>query len=116
MAKLKTPATGHSQVTHKAELRQVIGKYRDASGRVRRIGWDMDVLILDGKQISTINRVPGSVIFLMDGFLLTPGERKAIEDEVAKARGGVKPRDIKAPLAVPYQLLDDEDTDEDDDE
>jgi hypothetical protein len=92
------------------ELRQVIGKFYDRkAGRQRRVAWDMDILLLNGKQIATINRVPGSPVALMSHAQLTPSEFKAVEAAVAEARGGVKPRAINTPVKMPYELLDDED-------
>jgi len=92
------------------ELRQVIGKFQEpASGKVRRVGWDMDFLIMDGRAIATINRVPGAPIGLYPGVMLTPAEKTAVENAIAKARGGKKPAKIGTPVEVPYELLDDED-------
>jgi hypothetical protein len=92
------------------ELRQVIGKFWDRkAGKQRRVAWDMDILLLNGRQIATINRVPGAAIGLMVGAELTPSELAAVERAVAGARGGVKPRAIKTPVKMPYELLDDED-------
>lgn len=92
------------------ELRPLIGKFWDRrAGKQRRVAWDMDQLLLNGKQIATINRVPGSAIALLSGAQLTPSEKVAVEQAVAEARGGVKPRAINTPVKMPYQLLDDED-------
>lgn len=94
----------------KVELRQVIGKFLDkATGRVRSIAWDMDILMLDGTQIATINRVPGAAIRLLAGVMLSPAQRAAVEFAIAAARGGVKPSKIITPVPLNGELIDDED-------
>lgn len=91
------------------ELRQLIGKFYDRrAGCERRVGWDMDQVILNGKQIATINRFPGATVGLMVGVQLTPTQQQLVSDTVAAARGGVKPKKIVGPISVPYELLDDE--------
>jgi hypothetical protein len=102
----------------KVELRRLVGKFREiATDKVRSVGWDMDQLLLNGRQIATINRVPGAPVGLMVGVQLTAGEKMAVENAVAGARGGVKPSKIGGPIELPYELLDDEeDEDEADDE
>jgi hypothetical protein len=97
------------------ELRQVVGSFIDRNvNRIRRIAWDMDILMLDGKQIATINRVPGAAIGLMAGVLLSESQREAVATAVAAARGGVRPSNIKAPVPIRGEVLDDEDTETDD--
>jgi hypothetical protein len=92
------------------ELRQVIGKFWDRkANKHRRVAWDMDILLLNGKQIATINRTPGAAIGLMSHAQLTLSELVAVENAVAAARGGVKPCAINTPVKMPYELLDDED-------
>jgi hypothetical protein len=92
------------------ELRQVIGTFWDRkANKQRRVAWDMDILLLNGKQIATINRVPGAAVGLLTGTELTPSEKIAVENAVAEARGGVKPCAINTPVKMPYELLDDED-------
>lgn len=99
------------------ELKQVVGKFYDqASGKVRRVAWDMDMVLLNGKQVATINRVPGSPIGLLDSVLLSEAEKQAISDAVAKARGGVAPKRIKEKVQMAGTILDDDDEYEDDDE
>lgn len=96
------------------ELRRLVGQFRDShSGKVRNVGWNMDQLLLDGKQIAMINRVPGAPIGLFSGVMLTPAETKAVEDAIAKERGGAKPSKIGTPVQVDYEILDDEEVDSD---
>lgn len=91
------------------ELRRLIGQFRDGNGKLRRLGWNIDQLFLNGRQIATINRVPGSPVGLMAGVLLTAAEHAEVERTIAKARGGVKPASIGGAIELPYELLDDED-------
>ena len=93
----------------KVELRQVIGKFRDSLGRVRRVGHDMDFLLLDGQAIATMNQVPGAPIKLYAGVALTPAEKSAVEEAIAAKRGGLKPSAIRNEIVLPGELLDDED-------
>lgn len=79
------------------------------TGKVRRVGWNMDQVLLDGRQIATINRVPGSAIGLFAGVLLSPSEKAAVEDAIAEKRQGKKPAFIGTPVELPYEILDDED-------
>lgn len=92
----------------KVELRQVVGEF-SVQGKVRRAAWNMDMVLLDGRQVATINRVPGAPIGLLSGAVLTPSEKEAVAVAVAKARGGVRPANIKEPVSLPYELLDDGD-------
>lgn len=95
------------------ELRQLVGEYRDLeTGKVRRAAWNMDQLFLNGRQIATINRVPGAPIGLLSGAVLTAKEREAVENAVAAARGGVKPGKIDSAIELPFELLDDEEGEE----
>lgn len=89
----------------KVELKRLIGNRRDpATGKVLRIGWDMDRVFLNGRQIATINRVPGAAVGLMPGAILTESEKEAVMQAVAEARAGVRPAKIGEPL--PYEILD----------
>jgi hypothetical protein len=98
------------------ELRQIIGETR-IKGVVRRIAHDMDILLLDGFQIATINHVPGAAIRLLGDAALTPSQEEAVMTAVADKRGGVRPSKIIATTRIPGEFLDDEETDlEDDDE
>ncbi len=93
----------------KAELKQLVGSFREhATGKIRRAGWNMDQLLLGGRQIATINRVPGSAIGLFPGVMLTPAEVQEVVKVVAAARGGVKPCKVSGPIELPFELLDDE--------
>ena len=88
----------------KVELKRLIGNRRDpATGKVLRIGWDMDRVFLNGRQIATINRVPGAAVGLMPGAILTESEKEAVMQAVAEARAGVRPAKIGEPL--PYEIL-----------
>ena len=98
------------------ELRQIIGETR-INGAVRKIAHDMDMLLLDGLQIATINHVPGSAIRLLSSAALTPTQENAVVQAVAEARGGVPPSKIIATLRIPGEFVDDEgeeDLEEDD--
>ena len=91
------------------ELRQLIGNVRDPRiDKVRRVGRDMDFLMLNGRAVATINRVPGASIGLYPGVMLSPAEKVAISEAVAAQRGGIPPASIKEPIQVPYEVLDDE--------
>lgn len=93
----------------KVEITQLIGEFRELStGRIRRAAWNMDRLWVNGRQVATINRVPGAPIGLLGGANLTPSEIAEVERVVAAARGGVKPSKIGGPDPQLYQLLDDE--------
>jgi hypothetical protein len=89
------------------ELRQIIGETR-IDGVVRRIKHDMDILLLDGKQIATINHVPGAAIRLLGSSALTPSQENAVMSAVAAERGGVRPSKIIATLRIPGEFVDDE--------
>lgn len=119
MSKRRAP-TKPTRLAGNVELRQVIGEYFDRSAnKVRRVAWDMDILLLDGKQIATINRVAGAPIALLSGVMLTPSQKQAVEEAIAAARGGKKPASIDSPVQTGGGvLLDDEETEdtEDDDE
>jgi hypothetical protein len=91
------------------ELRQLIGKFADSDGKVRRVAWNMDFVLLDGRAIATINRVPGAPIGLYPGVMLTERQRNAVSDAIAAERDGQAPASIRGPIEVPYELLDDED-------
>lgn len=92
-----------------AKLQRLVGEFREIrTGKLRRAGWDMDRVFLDGKQVGITSHRPGAVVTLLAGVLLTPSERKAIEDVVTDARNGVKPSKIGGPIQLPYELLDDE--------
>lgn len=98
------------------ELRQIIGETR-IDGVVRKIAHDMDILLLDGRQIATINHVPGAAIRLLGSSALTPSQESAVCSAVAAARGGVKPSKIIATVRIPGEFVDDEgeELDEEDD-
>ncbi len=98
------------------ELRQIIGETR-INGFVRKIAHDMDILLLDGRQIATINHVPGAAIRLLGSSALTPSQEQAVMSAVAAERGGVRPSRIIATVRIPGEFVDEEeDTEEDDDE
>ncbi len=89
------------------ELRQIIGETR-IKNEVVRLKHDMDILLLNGRQIATINHVPGAAIKLLPGTVLTPSEEKAVVEEIAKARGGVHPKQIFGNITLPGELVEDE--------
>lgn len=89
------------------ELRQIIGETR-IKGVVRKIAHDMDILLLDGMQIATINHVPGAAIRLLSDSMLSPSQEEAVMQAVAAKRGGVRPSKIIATLRVPGEFVDDE--------
>ncbi len=90
------------------ELQQIIGETR-IGGVVRKIAHDMDILFLDGRQIATINHVPGAAIRLLGSAALTPSQENAVLEAVAKERGGVRPSKIIATTRIPGEFVDDED-------
>jgi hypothetical protein len=92
----------------KVELRQIIGETR-IKGVVRKIAHDMDILLLDGLQIATINHVPGAAIRLLGSTPLTPSQEEAVMRAVAAERGGVRPSKIIATMRIPGEFVDDED-------
>lgn len=91
------------------ELKQIVGQFCDPRGQVRRVGWDMDYLILDGRAIATINQQPGAPIKLYAGVALTPSEKTAVEKCLADSPRGEKPSKIVSDFELPGGLLDDED-------
>ncbi len=91
------------------ELRQIIGETR-INGEVRKIAHDMDILLLDGKQIATINHVPGAAIRLLGSSALTPSQEEAVMNAVAEQRGGVRPSRIIATARIPGEFVDEDDT------
>lgn len=101
-----------STVENKVEVRQVVGHFAHPSGKVLRAGWDMDIVLFKGRQVATINRVPGCAIGLLPGVMLTPSEKDEIAAAVAAKRGGVRPASVEDAVRIPFELLDDEDGDE----
>jgi hypothetical protein len=99
----------------KVELRQIVGETR-IRGVVHRIKHDMDILLLDDRQIATINHVPGAAIRLLDSTALSPSQEETVMQAVAAERGGVRPSRIVATLRLPGELVDDEETTDVDDE
>lgn len=89
------------------ELRQVVGKTK-INGKVRRVGWDMDLLLMNGQQIATVNRVDGAGIGLLSGVHLTPSEAEELAAFMAKNRNGKRPAMIKSAVELPFEILDDE--------
>ena len=89
-------------------LKQIVGQFRDGRGKVHRVGHDMDFVLLDGRAIATINRQPGAPIKLYGNVYLTPSEKRAVEEAIAAERGGLRPSEIKTEIALPGELLDDE--------
>jgi hypothetical protein len=90
------------------ELRQIIGETR-INGVVRKIAHDMDILLMDGRQIATINHVPGAAICLLSGTAITPSQEEAVMKAVAAERGGVRPSKIIAGFRIGGEFVDDED-------
>ncbi len=93
-------------MTNTVELRQIIGETR-IDGVVRRIAHDMDILLLNERQIATINHVPGAAIRLMSSAALTPSQEEAVMCAVADERGGVRPSRIIATVRIPGEFVDD---------
>lgn len=89
------------------ELRQIIGETR-INGAVYRVAHDMDILLLDGRQIATINRVDGAAIKLLPGTVLSPSQEKAVNDAIAKERNGIPPKKIFGGIVLPGKVIDDE--------
>ncbi len=94
------------------ELRQIIGETR-IKGKLCKIAHDMDILLLDGRQIATINQVPGAAIRLMSSTALSPSQEESVKVAVAAKRGGVRPSRIVATLRLPGELVDDEVSEDD---
>ena len=94
----------------KVELRQVVGKFTDRLGRVRSAAWPTDILLLNGLQIATMNRVPGAAIHLLPHVgALTPSEELAVMEVVKASVRGQYPAAIIPPIKTPYQLMDEDD-------
>lgn len=100
------------EVKSRVEIRQVVGEFKDKSGKTHRAGWDMDIVLFKGRQVATINRVPGAAIGLMSHAMLTTSEKAEIVAAIAEKRGGVPPANISEPVKMPFELLDDEADDE----
>lgn len=96
----------------KFELKQVVGRVR-IKGKVRRIGWPMDLLLMNGEQIATVNRVSGSAIGLMSHAILTEKDKKELADFMAENREGKKPAMIGSPVKQSFEYLDDEEDETD---
>ncbi len=97
------------------ELRQIIGETR-IKGVVQKIAHDMDILLLDGFQIATINHVPGAAIRLLSSSALTPSQEEAVMCAVAAERGGVRPSRIIATARIPGEFVEGDTEEEADDE
>lgn len=97
------------------ELRQLVTKGRTPDGRVVRYGIDIDQLLLDGRQIATINRIPGAKIALLRDVVLTPKQKEAVAAAVAQKRGGVRPSAIVGRVQIPFDILDDEEPEDEED-
>ncbi len=93
------------------ELRQIIGETR-INGAVRKIARDMDILLLDGMQIATINHVPGASIRLLSNTALTPSQEQEVLTAIAAERGGVKPSRIIGNLRIHGEYLDETEVDD----
>ena len=89
------------------ELRQIIGT-NCINGVIKQWAHDMDILLLDGMQIATINHVPGAAIRLLGSAALAPAQEEAVMTAVAAARGGVRPSRIIATVRLPGEPVDDE--------
>lgn len=99
---------------HHVEIKQLIGQFREPrTGAVRSLAWEMDRVFLNGVQVATINRVPGSPVGTFPGTMLTASQVEAIADAVAAVRGGVKPSKVSGPTTLAYQLLDEESSEDD---
>jgi hypothetical protein len=85
-------------------------------GRVLRYAIDIDQVLLDGKQIANVNRVPGAKIALFPDVILTPAQKAAVANAVAERRGGIKPSAIVGRVELPGEVLDDEPEEEEDTE
>lgn len=100
----------------RVELRQLVTKGRLHDGRVVRFGIDIDQVLLDGKQVANVNRVPGAKIALFSGVVVTPKQKEAIAAAVAEKRGGVRPSAIVGRVELPGEVLDDEEPEEDEED
>lgn len=93
------------------ELKPLIGQRVDqATGKLQNVLWhDIERLYLNGRQIATINKIPGAAIGLLPGAILTMAEKEAVSVAVAEARGGVRPSKIGEPVS--WEIVDDDEID-----
>lgn len=88
-------------------LKQVVGEFYDRDARkARKVLWDMDMLLRDGRQIATINRVPGASIMVFAGTVLSESEKSDLEKFIADHRGGVKPSTILGQVSMNGTIVD----------
>jgi hypothetical protein len=101
----------------KFELRPVVGLLSD-NGRVRRVQWsDVELLMMDGRQIATISTRPGKAIQLMTHVpLMSNSQIAELSEFVAKNRLGVHPEWIRHPRPISGEFLDEEDSEGEDTE
>lgn len=97
-------------MTPKVEITPLVGqRYSTEKGKLENfqvVG--IERLFLNGRQIATINKIPGAPIALLPGSVLSSGELEEVARVVASARGGVRPAKIGGPHPDMFQLLDDE--------
>ena len=91
------------------ELRPVVGLLND-NGRVRRIQWsDVELLMMDGKQIATISTRPGKAIQLMSHVpLMSNSQIASLSEFVAQNRLGVHPEWIRHPRPIRGEFIDED--------
>jgi hypothetical protein len=90
------------------ELRQLVGQRKTIKGEIREVAWPMDIVLMNGKQIATINRVPGAPIGLLLHAALSESQKEALANVVAAARGGVRPVSIKSPVTISGEFVEEE--------
>lgn len=83
------------------ELRPLVGIYYDEHGQKKTIAWDVDQLIVDGRQIATINRLEGAPIGLLSGAHLSPSQIEEVKQFIAAHRGGHPPQSIDEAVEPP---------------
>lgn len=98
-------------MSNAVELRPVVGSFRDSdTGKIRKIKWDMDLLLYNGKQIATIDKVPGHPVRLLtQSGPFSASQLNEISEAIAAEREGVPPSEIKLPFKINGEVLDDED-------
>lgn len=71
---------------------------------------DFQILLFKGRQIATPNMRPGAAISLLGGVALSVAEKKELSEFMAKARGGTAPASVDEQVDLPYEIIDDEES------
>ncbi len=86
------------------ELRQLVGKHRDRLDVVHTIARNLDQVILNGRQIATISRLPGAPVVLMSHVILSESELVQLSQTIERDRG-VPPQKIHQNMPSNYIIL-----------